>query len=98
MTTKKQLKKAILKTIKFMSTHKWGQGINYNKKNDSYCVMGAFRMVNGGDPKSGAQVLRDEFFDVFCSQFCESPTMFNDRNHQKKQRVIAKLQKLHDLL
>lgn len=99
----KQLKKAIQKTIKFFETHKWGQGRNYEPSNDSYCLMGAFRKVNTSFvplPCCDCEEypIVNLFNYTFENQFEVHPIQFNDRPHQKKQRVIQKLQKLHDLL
>lgn len=98
MITNKQLKNAIKKTIKFMSTHKWGQFLNYNPTTDKYCVLGAFRKANGGNPHTGADTLAEQFKLKFFTKFHKAPIKFNDTPNQKKQRVVEKLEKLHDLL
>jgi hypothetical protein len=55
-------------------------------------------MANGNHPYDGAQDMRDAFGSAFESKFGVSPLEFNDKPHQKKRRVVEKLEKLHDSL
>lgn len=97
MSKNKQLKQAIRKTIKFFETHKWGRLHSYNEKTDAYCVRGAFLMAETGSIFYNTPLF-SKFVDEFQHHIGVTPVKFNDRNNQKKQRVVAALQKLHDLL
>src|SRR5689334_13188578 len=94
--------KTLEDVAKFLETHNWGQGLYYNKDDDSYCLFGAMFAVTGWDYALKSTGRGPENYDVetyhaLVKALYEKPhapnslMIWNDEPGRTKEEVIALL-------